>query len=76
MRIDLDNIFYLLHQHIQFTIGIQIELGDVCALLLHAPYIPAGMTRFLWNPQESTGTRLESTGIRQESTGITVFLQE
>jgi len=32
--------------------------------------IPAGMTGFRRNPQESSGMGLESTGMRQESTGM------
>ena len=40
------------------------------AVLLTAPQIPAGMTRFHWNPLESTRMRLESTGMGLESTGM------
>ena len=46
------------------------------AVLLTAPQIPAGMTRFRWNGPESTGMRLESTGMGLESTGMNAFLQE
>jgi hypothetical protein len=46
------------------------------AVLFSAPYIPAGMIRFRWNPPESTGMGQESTGMGPESTGIMAFLQE
>ena len=39
------------------------------AVLLTAPYIPAGMTGIHWNG-------VESAGIGPESTGIAAFLQE
>ena len=46
-----------------------VKKKDGKPVLLDAPPIPAGMAKFHWNPQESTG-------MGQESTGITGFLQE
>ena len=45
-------------------------MDDFHAVLYTAPYIPAEIQSFLWNPVESSGIRLEPTGMRLESTGM------
>ena len=43
---------------------------DPCPVLFNAPWIPAGMTGFLRNPQESSGMGQDSSGIEQDSSGM------
>ena len=56
------SVLYLLFQSLLLLHTSPLSCS-IKAVLLDAPPIPAGMAKFRWNPQESTGMGLESTGI-------------